>query len=265
MSVKHRQAGCRQVARAVAVADHQERIGALKLRCKRRAQGPGGKHASVAEPAPGVDHGQRKILGERGILQAVVHDDDAGAGRQPRPRAPATRSRATMVGATRASSSASSPTSAARIGMGIDELRPGQAAAIAAAQTKHPFAGSCSHFRKPQRGRRLAGPAKREIADAQHRHARALVLPAPFAARRCCRKPAATGASRPQARPALRHQKAGSRIVGSLAQAKLHQIGVERVQRALERAAQAVDRRARGIGDAGARFPVAPSRRRSRR
>ncbi len=35
-------------------------------------------------------------------------------------------------------------------------------------------------------------------------------------------------------------------------QAKLHQIGVERLQGAFERAAERLDRRARGLGDAGA-------------
>ena len=55
--------------------------------------------------------------------------------------APATRSRATMVGATRASSSGSSPTSAARCALRIDPHRAGEPPAIAAAEHERPLAG----------------------------------------------------------------------------------------------------------------------------
>ena len=64
-----------------------------------------------------------------------------------------------------------------RVGMRIDHFRTGEAAAIAAAQTKRPLAGRLQHFGEHHRGRRLAGAAEREIADAQHRHAGARALP----------------------------------------------------------------------------------------
>ena len=76
-------------------------------------KGPAGNTRALPMPRRPSTTAMREILGERGVLQAVVHDDDAGAGRAAA-CAPATRSRATMVGATRASSSASSPTCAAR-------------------------------------------------------------------------------------------------------------------------------------------------------
>ena len=80
--MKNRQAGRGgDIARALAVADHQQRVGARELRIERRPQGSGRKHARIAEAAPSVDDRQGEILGERCILQAVVHDDDAGAGR----------------------------------------------------------------------------------------------------------------------------------------------------------------------------------------
>ena len=68
------------VAGARHLADHQQRVGARELRVERRPQRPGGKHPAVADAAPAVDHRDREILGQRRILQAVVHDDDAGAG-----------------------------------------------------------------------------------------------------------------------------------------------------------------------------------------
>jgi hypothetical protein len=41
----------------------------------------------------------------------------------------------------------------------------------------------------------------------------------------------------PEAKAALRHQKAGSRMLGPLSQLQLHQIGVERRECAIKRAA----------------------------
>src|SRR4249919_2840945 len=49
--------------------------------------------------------------------------------------------------------------------------------------------------------------------------------------------------------PAPRHQKAGSRMASSLMKLQLYQIGVERCQRSIERAAERLDHRMSGIGD----------------
>ena len=124
---------------------------------------------------------------------------------------PPTRSRATMVGATRASRSGSSPTSARAMPRRIDPQRPGQRAAIAAAQEGRPFSRRLQHARDRERRRRLAGAAHGRIADADDRHAGArprslscATAIAPYTA--------ANGASMRAAAPASRHQNAGSRM-----------------------------------------------------
>ena len=61
------------------LADNDQRIGAGKLRRQRRAQGPGGKHLAIADAAVAVDHDQRSIFCDRRILEAVIHQDHAGA------------------------------------------------------------------------------------------------------------------------------------------------------------------------------------------
>ncbi len=46
-----------------------------ELRINGRAQRTGGNDAPVADPAARVEHQHRKIFDERGIVEAVVHDD----------------------------------------------------------------------------------------------------------------------------------------------------------------------------------------------
>ena len=60
------------VACAATLADHQQGVAGCKLGAKRRAQGAGRKHASIADAAAAVDHRQREILRKRGVLQAVA-------------------------------------------------------------------------------------------------------------------------------------------------------------------------------------------------
>src|SRR6187200_1005205 len=60
--------------------------------------------------------------------------------------------------------------------------------------------------------------------------------------------------------PAPRHQKAGSRMASSLMKLQLHQIGVERRQRSIERAAKRLDHRMSSIGDPCAGVGVAQPR-----
>ena len=60
--------------------DHDQRMGARELRGERRPQRTSRDHPAIADGAPGVDDEHRKVLGERGILEAVIHDDDARAG-----------------------------------------------------------------------------------------------------------------------------------------------------------------------------------------
>src|SRR5262249_34880134 len=49
--------------------------------------------------------------------------------------------------------------------------------------------------------------------------------------------------------PAPRHQKAGPRLARSLMKLQLHQVGVERCQRSIERAAERLYHAMSGIGD----------------
>ena len=57
-------------------------------------------------------------------------------------------------------------------------------------------------------------------------------------------------------RPALRHQKDGSRIAGPLAQLELHQVRVERRHGAVERAAQILHHIVASVGDTGTAIGV---------
>ena len=95
-----------------------------------------------------------------GVLVAVVHDDRPERRPSPRPRAPAARSRATHTGASFASISASSPTSAAVCAAGSTRSRPLQPPAVAARQDVRRAArrGEPAHQRADHR--RLAAAAQ---------------------------------------------------------------------------------------------------------
>ena len=74
---------------------------------ERRAQGPRRHHQAVAD-AGAASTTIRLILGKLRVLEAVIHDDDASVGRLDR-LAPAARSAATMVGASRAATARRRP------------------------------------------------------------------------------------------------------------------------------------------------------------
>ena len=98
--------------------------------------GPAGITRPLPRPRPPSTTAIAQVLGERWVLQAVVHDDDGGRDAGPsrwrvRRRR---RSRATSVGATRASSSASSPTSRGAVGAGVHPMRSCEPPAVAARQ-----------------------------------------------------------------------------------------------------------------------------------
>ena len=63
----------------VALAHDEQCIRSCKLRIQWRTQGAGREHAGIADPAPCIDDGQREILGQRGILQAIIENDHACA------------------------------------------------------------------------------------------------------------------------------------------------------------------------------------------
>ena len=87
--------------------------------------------------------------------------------------APAARSAETTVGACASSSSVSSPISAA-LWPSVDEHRALRLAAIAAREEAGPLARFLQDFGDGDRRRRLAAAARGEIADADHRKARAV-------------------------------------------------------------------------------------------
>ena len=153
-----------------ACADDNQRIGAGELRRQRRAQRPRGKHPAIAETAVAVDDDQRRVLGDRRILKAVIHQDHAGVAR-PRQR----RALDAVARHHHGDRARHHQRLVADVGGGvmqrIDVDRTAQAAAIAAAQHHRCFI----HFpQQPHQGkgrRRLAGAADMVVSDAQDRNA----------------------------------------------------------------------------------------------
>ena len=155
----------------------------------------------------------RAILVQRRILEAVVHHDRVR--RRPRaPRRRRRRGRAPRWSARRAPAAAARRRPRrARCSRRIDPHRTGERAAIAAAEHERPPAGRRQHLRHRDRGRRLAGAAERQIADADDRNAGGAARPRHPPAPRPRHRSRPSGDSRPAARPAGRHQNDGSRIV----------------------------------------------------
>ncbi len=56
------------------------RIGQAELEVQRRAQRSGRYDPTIAEPAPAVDDSQDQILGQRRVLQTIIHDDGIAPG-----------------------------------------------------------------------------------------------------------------------------------------------------------------------------------------
>ena len=65
---------------AVRGADDHHGIGFRHLRVERRPQRPCRKRSAVADAAAAIDHHDREVLGERRVLEAVVHHDHGRAG-----------------------------------------------------------------------------------------------------------------------------------------------------------------------------------------
>ena len=110
--------------------------------------------------------------------------------------APAARSRATMVGANRASSSGSSPTSAARCRAGSTRTGPGERAAIAAAEHERPASGRRPESAPPRS--RSASCRRRPASDCRRR------------SRECRRR----GPAAPSATPRPRHRRQRAATAG---------------------------------------------------
>ena len=161
---RHRDAGR-------ALADQHEAGDVRPLPGEGCSQRPGGEGHAVADTGAAIDHRERERLGEARILQAVIHDDDVGA------------SFGTETGAGRAVAGddrGSGPGQQQRLvadlrrtmPRGIDDQRPGEAPAIAAAEEGGGSADLAQGSGECQGRRRLAGPAEGEVADAQDRAGR---------------------------------------------------------------------------------------------
>src|SRR5579883_391749 len=150
------------------VNDHRD--GDMRpLRAGGRTQRSGRKAEPVAETIGAVDRRQAEILGERGILQAVVEDKDArasgdrciGGGRSIRRDEAGrdTREQQRLVADL-----------ARAVALRIDRNRRAAApAAIAARQERDVLALRDQQLGDRDRSRRLARAADGEIADADHR------------------------------------------------------------------------------------------------
>ena len=143
-------------------------MGARELRIERRPQRTGRYDPAVADAAPGVDHEHREVLGERRIVEPIVHDDDARAGGDggaldavPRHdgRRRAREQERLVAHVVRA------------MARRIDPDRARKRPAVAAAKEDRPLARRRQHARDRQRRRRLAGTTDGQIADADHRRA----------------------------------------------------------------------------------------------
>ena len=248
----------RDVGCAAAVADHDQRLRAIELRAERRAQRPGRDHAAVADAAPRIDHEDGEILGQRRVLEAVVHDDDARAGRDRRLRALA-RGRAPRWSAPRAPAAAARRRHRRR-GAAPDRPAPARragrhsrgsgtpAARRRPAACARPPARSASCRRRRRSDCRCRPPARRRARP-----------PAPSGARRPRRRAPPAAPAAPPQRPACRHQNGGSRMAVAALEPDLHQIGIERgdaCARARRRAAATVSRAAPRIA---ARSPASLS------
>jgi predicted RNA methylase len=116
-----------------------------------------------------VDHDQRSILGDRRILETIVHQDH-GRGQRARQR----NAVGTLARDHHRQRCRQHQRLVADIGGGvplrIDPYRAVQSSTIAAAEHDRRFAEIAQEFRQRQHRRRLAGTADVVIADADDGH-----------------------------------------------------------------------------------------------
>ena len=140
---------------------------------QRRSERSGRHRQAIAEATAAVDHGNSQVLGEPGVLQAVVHDDD---GDGMRPRLDRMRPRSAIARDQRRHNSSEQQRLVAdvtgHVGLGIHPIGPRQAPAVASGE-RHRLMPRCPHALAQMNGkRRLAGAAGREVANADDRQPR---------------------------------------------------------------------------------------------
>ena len=231
---------------ARAVADHDQRIGAVELLAQRRAQRACGKHAAIAEAAVAVDHDQRgdpwrwRDSGTRRPSGSRWRPATAPGPRRRRDRAPP------PPAAVSASISGSSPTSAATCRAGSTLIGPLQSSAIAAAEHDRRLAEIAQQLGERQHRRGLAGAADVIIADAKHGDAGIETLA--LQAQACDQ--AIEGAERRSA-VARSRMAAGTRrpahaLAAPISSRNCSRYGSSAAKRAVERAAELRDHALRG-------------------
>ncbi len=189
-------------------------VGARPLRGKRRAQRSGREAQAVADARLAVDDGDRQILGERRVLQAVVHDDDARAARDGEPRA-GRAGRARRRSGRRARAGAARRRRRRAVAGRVDQNRPGEAAAIAAGEEERALAQprSASRAMASAVGVLPAPPAVKlptQITGTRRALARRAACAAPRPRRRRSRSRRAAAARRGTARRAARRRAPAS-------------------------------------------------------
>jgi hypothetical protein len=151
--------------------DQREAVGEREPVRKRRAQRPGRHRPPVAEARLAIDHDEAQRLGERGVLQPVVHDDAVRAlgGGEARARDAIARDDGGRDAREQERLVAGVGGGVAR---GIDAQRPGERAAMAAAEEEGAAARREQDAGGGDGDRRLARAARGQVADAQDRHRR---------------------------------------------------------------------------------------------
>ena len=147
----------------------QQEVGARQTRGHRFAQRPGGQAPPIAEPAHGIDHHDGDIVGHRGVLKPVIHDDHLR---------PATSGEARGAGAVAADEGRREGGDQQRLVADIGGAmrrrvalhRSSQAPAMAARDDRRPPPAVLQPLNERDHRRRLAGAARVEIADTDHRH-----------------------------------------------------------------------------------------------
>ena len=223
-----------------AAADDQERGGAIELRSERRAQRPGRQHAAVADAARDRPRGSTDPSRATGFWNPSSITMTL-APRSLARRAPATRFARDDRRARRARAAAARRRPARRVCAALDRHRSGKPPAIAARQEHRPLAGRDQHAARSRSP--SASCRRRRRSDCRRRspECRRARPAAPAAARRCAvESPRAVRAARCIA-PGSRHQKPGARMRSAPLQIELHQIRLDRRERAAQRAAELVD------------------------
>ena len=151
------------------LADQDHRVGAGQTASEALAQRTRGDREAVAEAVAAVHHQERQVLGQAGILEAVVHRQEVRAGGDGRRRAggpvgpdPGRRGLGQQQGLV-----------AHRGGIvarRIDPQRTAFAAAVAAGQEMRRTTEGGETAGQVERDGGLAGTAGDQIADADHRH-----------------------------------------------------------------------------------------------